>query len=283
MKLWVVIIAILATIIVVSPILLTLFDSTGSSAPTESDRAWTWWLLAIGLCFGGLGLLIWSKAPEMVKKLAGAMMALGTLLAIILFLIGADTVEKARGKIEAAAAGEPPPAAEAAPTEPPVPYTKEELAAIKARQDQEAELAAQRQKHSDELEAQRRVAEAKADALVAAAKAQADAAAEKAAAQALEESLIDAKAVPCQRTNTDKSGCETVTFGPGSKYDRTARYDDAVGGKPAKSYCIAHDGGDAVVQEPLAGDRTRFTAPAGSIVQFFDLPEGESFRGLKCG
>ncbi len=117
----------------------------------------------------------------------------------------------------------------------------------------------------------------------AAIQAAADAAAEDEKARAAVESLVDAKAVPCQRKNTDMLGCMTVTFGYNSKYDRTARYDDATATAPAKGYCIAHDGGDRVKWEPLAGDRSRFIAPEGSIVQFFDLPPGETWRGKKCG
>lgn len=108
-------------------------------------------------------------------------------------------------------------------------------------------------------------------------------AAEEAAARALEESMMDARAVPCVRINTDKLGCQTVTFGYNTHYDRTARYDVAANGKPAKSYCINHDGGDTVTTTFLGNNQFRFTAPSGLVVQFFDLPEGELYRNIKCG
>lgn len=107
--------------------------------------------------------------------------------------------------------------------------------------------------------------------------------AEEAEARARADAVMDAQAEPCLRDKTNKLGCEIVKFGFNTKYVRTARYNEAANGKPAKSYCINHDGGTAVTIIPLVNNQFEFTGPQGSVVQFFDLPEGDSYRGVKCG
>ncbi len=141
-----------------------------------------------------------------------------------------------------------------------------------------AQIAAARKAEADELKRQQELARIQAEG-----EARARVAAEAAAARELEATMRDAKAVNCVRVNTDKLGCKTVTFGYNTHYDRTARYDEAANGKPAKSYCINHDGGDAVITTFLGNNQFRFTAPSGLVVQFFDLPQGESYRGVRCG
>ena len=140
------------------------------------------------------------------------------------------------------------------------------------------EKAAADKAEADELKRQQELARIQAEG-----EARARVAAEAAAARELEATMRDAKAVNCVRVNTDKLGCKTVTFGYNTHYDRTARYDEAANGKPAKSYCINHDGGDAVITTFLGNNQFRFTAPSGLVVQFFDLPQGESYRGVRCG
>lgn len=151
-----------------------------------------------------------------------------------------------------------------------------EAAAAEAARVAEAEAAAREAARLAAIEAE---AAAKAAVAEAAARAEAEAAAERAKA----ESVRDAEVGPCLRINTDKIDCVTVVFGFNTKYDRTARYDDATTSSPAKSYCITHDGGNAVQTTHLGGDRYRFMATDGVVVQFFDLPVGQSFRGFTCG
>ena len=124
------------------------------------------------------------------------------------------------------------------------------------------------------------VAQAELDKLTAEGEARTRVAAENAAARAQDESMINANAVPCVRGYTKQLNCTQVTFGVNTKYDRTALYDEAANGLPAKSYCIIADPGEpTVTRKDLGGGQHRYTGTSGLVVQFFDAPEG-SFH---CG
>ncbi len=99
-------------------------------------------------------------------------------------------------------------------------------------------------------------------------------AAENAAARALEESMMNANAVPCVRLYKDQPNCTTVTFGYHTKYERT----DAI------DHCAVIDPKDVVTEISLGGNQWRYTGPPGLVVQFFDVPLGKPMpSGKKCG
>lgn len=154
------------------------------------------------------------------------------------------------------------------------------------KRDEEAAVAAARaaEKEAERVEAAK-VAEAAAVAAAKAAEveaAAAEAAAEEeariAAESAREEARRPAQSGPCLMVNTDKLNCTTVTFGPGpdTYYDRRA---------PVR-HCILPDvapssdpNSEGFRQIELGGGQYRYFGPAGLTVQFFDLREGESYRG----
>lgn len=138
------------------------------------------------------------------------------------------------------------------------------------------EKAAARKAEADELKHQQELAR-----IAAEGEAEARVAAQAAEARTLDEMRIPATFGPCLRINTDKLNCTTVTFGPGPDtfYDRQA---------PAR-HCIlpdvkpARNSDDPTVfrEINLGGGQKRYLGPSGLTVQFFDLKEGESYKGGK--
>jgi len=82
--------------------------------------------------------------------------------------------------------------------------------------------------------------------------------------------LSDAEAGPCLRMNTDKANCVTVIFGRKTKYDR----------KGTPGTCVFWSG--SATWTDLGNFTYRFIGPAGTVVQFFDIPMGQTYNGSLC-
>ncbi|MES2749025.1 MAG: hypothetical protein V4606_01380 [Patescibacteria group bacterium] len=111
------------------------------------------------------------------------------------------------------------------------------------------------------------------DAETAAGEERARVAAEEAAARALEESMRDARAVPCVRIYTEHLNCITVTFSHNTKYDREL----------IKGHCLVSDPVSALTRTSLGGYQYRYTGQSGLVAQFFDLPIGKTVGTFTCG
>jgi len=202
-----------------------------------------WWLYGFGLwtvalifMVAGLGLLLWGKTPDVWKTIGGIILAVGAIIAVVIYVFGADNVESKRMALQTTVAGKNAP--------PPVPLTATEQAARVLRAQQDAEL---------HVINATKVAAANAAANFAAAEV------ERSASQ-----LTYVKGTPCRVTNTKEMNCETVVFGFKHKYYR----------KALPQHCLNYDESRGLTIVPLGGNQYDFIANEGFVVQLYDVPNG---------